>query len=162
MLLLVVVGIPACSHPSGEPRPEAAIRLNDSMAAVQLEHRLPLSMSFDDRMGVAQVAELPSPLELEAVEPPTEFRAGDAAYWAAEQSIVVFLSDGHDPAADGLVLVGHVTAGLAELADCTHDCRVRLVDAPRRSGPSRGDRARRSHRIPSESLRRQSLAPTRD
>ena len=128
--MLLLVSIPACSHPRGEPLPEAAIRLNDSMAAVNLEHRLPVSVSFDDRMGVAQVAELPSPLELEAVEPPTEFRAGDAAYWAAEQSIVVFLSDGHDLADDGLVLVGHVTVGLAELAGCTHDCRVRLVGAP--------------------------------
>lgn len=128
--MLLLVSIPACSQPSGEPLPEAAIRLNDSMAAVQLEHRLPLSMTFDDRMGVAQVAKLPNPLEVESVESPTEYRAGDMAYWVAEQSIVVFLSDGHDLAADGLVLVGHVTVGLAELAGCTHDCRVSLVDAP--------------------------------
>ena len=51
------------------------------------------------------------------------------AYWAPEQSIVVFLSDGPDVPGDGLVLVGHVSTGMDDLAGCSQDCAVRLVDA---------------------------------
>jgi len=96
---------------------------------MQLEQRLPVDLSFDDRMGAAQIAHLPTPLEIEDPEPISGYLAGDVAYWVPEQSIIVFLTDGPEVPAGSLVLVGHVTAGLNDLADCSRNCAVRLVGA---------------------------------
>ena len=96
---------------------------------MQLERSLPLPLTFNDHMGAAQVAQLPTALEIEDAEPVTGYRAGDVAYWAPEQSIVIFLTDGPDLAAEGLVLMGHVSVGLDDLAGCARNCAVRLVKA---------------------------------
>lgn len=126
---LLLVGLPSCSVvPDGAAR-VVEIRLSDFPAAAQIAHSLPLDLRFDDRMGSAQVAHLPVPLETGIPEPVAGYRAGDVAYWVPEQSIIVFLSDGHAVPADGLVRVGHISAGMNDLADCAQSCEVRLVDA---------------------------------
>lgn len=126
---LLLVSAPACSHLPSGVIPEAEIRLDASAAAAQLDRSLPVALSFDDRMGTAQVALLPTAIDIENAEPIIGYRAGDVAYLASEQSIIVFLSDGIDVPSEGLVLLGHVTSGMEDLADCSRNCAVRLVGA---------------------------------
>lgn len=118
----------AASLPASESTSLAAeVDLNDSPVAVQLAERLPATLLFDDRMGTAQVADVNGPEGVDGGEPMTEHRAGDVAYWATEQRVVIFLTDGGAVGADGLTLIGHVTAGLDHLIGCARDCAVDLA-----------------------------------
>lgn len=127
--LLLLVSAPACSHVANAAAPETGIQLNGSAPALQLEQDLPLGLVFNDHMGVALVAELPSALDTENAGTVDGYRAGDVAYWAPEHSIIVFLSDGTEVPREGLVMVGHVAVGLNRLADCVQNCPVRLDDS---------------------------------
>ena len=126
---VLLVSAPACSHLQRGTIPEAEIQVDDSATAIQLERSLPVAVSFDDRMGAAQVARLPTALDVENAESTRGYRAGDVAYWAPEGSIVVFLSDSPDVSSEGLVLVGHVSTGMDDLAGCSRNCAVRLIEA---------------------------------
>ncbi len=101
--------------------------LNDSASAAQIAARLPVTVTFHDRMGTAAFAQLPTPLSFDRATPMNDYRAGDAAYVAAERSIVVFLADGTAVPDHGLILLGHLSTGLDELVDCARDCAVELV-----------------------------------
>lgn len=101
-------------------------RLNDTVTAVELSQRLPLAASFDDRMGTAQIARLETPLSIRGTEAASGYRVGDIAYWASEQSIVVFLSDGTSVPSSGLVLIGRIGHGLARISDCTQRCTLQI------------------------------------
>ena len=84
-----------------------------------------LSRRLDDRMGTAQVAHLQAALDTAGAAPISSYRAGDIAYWPAEQSLIVFLADGSAVPSDGLVGVGRVTSGIDHLIGCARDCRLR-------------------------------------
>jgi hypothetical protein len=103
------------------------VRLNDSMAASQLETQLPMTLQFDDHMGTAQVAQVADGLDIEGAHPASSYRAGDVAYWAPDQSLIVFLTDGSAVPTHGLVVVGRVTNDVGELGSCAHNCVVRLI-----------------------------------
>ncbi|WP_457101694.1 cyclophilin-like fold protein [Microbacterium sp. P5_E9] len=109
--------------------PVAVITLNESSVAAELASQLPLVLNFSDRMGTAEFAPLPEPLDIDSADQMSGYRAGDVAYLASEQSIVVFLSEGTAVPAGDLVLVGHVTSGLNVVAGCVRDCAVQIVAA---------------------------------
>lgn len=123
LALLVLAG---CSHTSTSALTDAEIRLNSSAAAAQLGEQLPMPLVFEDRMGGAQIARLPTGIVPDRTARPASYKAGDVAYWAPEQSIVVFLSGGTGVPADGLVLLGHITDGLDDLYGCGRNCAVVL------------------------------------
>jgi hypothetical protein len=124
----LLVTAPALSPADAElDRGQAVIALNDSLTAVQLAPQLPLVVAFNDRMGAAEFATLPQPLAIGGAPQMSGYRTGDVAYLAAEQSLVVFLSDGTAVPETGLVLVGRMTSGLGDLAGCTRDCATHLV-----------------------------------
>jgi hypothetical protein len=105
----------------------AALVLNHSAAAAELAPQLPLVLTFTDRMGIAEVAQLPEPLDIDGAARISSYRVGDVAYLAAEQSIVVFLSDGAAVPDGELVLVGHLESGLDVAAGCVRECAVQLA-----------------------------------
>ena len=109
--------------------PAAAVALNDSDAAEELAPQLPLVLTFTDRMGAAEFAQLPAPLDIDGAAGMSGYRAGDIGYVASEQSIVVFLSEGTAAPDGDLVLVGHVTSGLDVVAGCARGCALQLVVA---------------------------------
>ena len=113
--------------------PVAVVALDDSAAAAELAMQLPLVLTFTDRMGTAEFAQLPAPLDIDAAQM-SSYRAGDVAYFESEQSIVVFLSDGTAVPDGGLVLVGHVTSGLDVVAGCARDCAIQFVTTPGDAG----------------------------
>ncbi|MGW9185333.1 cyclophilin-like fold protein [Agromyces sp. NPDC055661] len=125
---LLLAGAPACSAIPDRPAPEAVAVLN--IPATQLEERLPVDLELDDRMGTAQVAKLAAALDTAGAVPVDDYRAGDVAYSAAEQSLVVFLVDGIAEPSDGLVDVGRVMSGMDGLSSCARACTLRL-SAPR-------------------------------
>jgi hypothetical protein len=51
------------------------------------------------------------------------------AYWPAERTLVVFLTDGAAVPDGGLALVGRVAEGLDGLAGCARACVVGLAPA---------------------------------
>jgi hypothetical protein len=109
------------------PPPQVHIAADAAGTAGQFGSRLPLAVTFHDQMGTAVFARLPEPLAVDQRAAAGEYRAGDVAYVASEQSIVVFLADGSAVPDQGLVLLGHVTDGLDDLADCARDCGIDLV-----------------------------------
>lgn len=92
-----------------------------------------MSLVFKDRMGGAQIAHLPTGISTDRTERSSSYKVGDVAYWAPEQSIVVFLSGGAGVPSQGLVNLGHVTDGLDDLSGCAHNCPVVLRQAEGRS-----------------------------
>ncbi|MFE6255337.1 cyclophilin-like fold protein [Agromyces sp. NPDC057865] len=120
---LLLAGAPACSAIPDRPAPAVAVL---DIPATQLEERLPVDLELDDRMGTAQVAQLAAALDAAGAVPVDGYRAGDVAYSAAEQSLIVFLVDGTAEPSDGLVDVGRVTSGMDSLASCARACTLRL------------------------------------
>jgi hypothetical protein len=127
---LLLLSTPALADGGAVPPPQASLSLDDSTAAAQLASHLPRTLTFDDRMGTAVFAELPTALASEDADATSGYRAGDVAYVAADQSIVVFLTDGIALPDHGLVMVGHVTSGLDDVAGCVRDCAIELVVSP--------------------------------
>lgn len=122
--LVLTAGAAACT-----PAPvthTVDFRLNDTVTAVELSERLPLAASFENRMGTAEIARLTTPLATQGTETASSYRAGDIAYWAAEQSLVVFLSDGTSVPSSGLVLIGHIESGHSRVNDCAQHCTLRI------------------------------------
>jgi hypothetical protein len=124
---VLLLTTPTLAPAGAAPPPQASIALNDSASAVQIAARLPITVAFHDRMGTAVLAQLPAPLTTDRDTPMNRYRAGDVAYITAEQSIVVFLTDGTAVPEGGLTLLGHLTNGLDDLAGCVRDCAVELV-----------------------------------
>ena len=124
---LLLLTTPILAPTTTSPPPRAAVVLNDSASAAQIAARLPVTVTFHDRMGNAAFAQLPTPLSFDRATPMNDYRAGDVAYVAAERSIVVFLADGTAVPDHGLILLGHLSTGLDELVDCARDCAVELV-----------------------------------
>lgn len=112
--------------PTVEDNPTTAVVTLDQ-SATQLASQFPLELTFTDRMGIAEFAPLPAPLLVDGAARMSSYRAGDIAYLASEQSVVVFLSDGAAVPDDDLMLIGHVASGLDNIADCVRDCVVRLA-----------------------------------
>ncbi|MGC5221747.1 cyclophilin-like fold protein [Micromonospora sp. DT81.3] len=119
------------SLPAPTPDPQSVrVTLDDSAAAEQLASQLSLELTFDDRMGTAAFAQLRLPLVMDGGAVMSEYRAGDLAYLASEQSIIVFLTDGSAVPDDGLVALGHVTSGMDGIAACVRHCLIQLVADP--------------------------------
>lgn len=92
-----------------------------------LVKHLPDSLTFSDRMGTAQVARLPSAVQVPAGPPVVAYRTGDVVYWPAENSLIIFTTDGAGVAEGDLVQVGSVTEGLSGLSGCVRQCRVAIL-----------------------------------
>lgn len=137
LLVLLLASSAAFASPS-DGAIRAQLQLSDSSAAERFAEQLPRSLLFHDHLGTAQVAYLSEPLETAGVDPVSDYRAGDVVYWATGQSIVVFLTDGAGVPTDGLSLIGHISAGLDDLAGCSRNCPVLLDDE--RDGPEAAGR----------------------
>jgi hypothetical protein len=124
---LLLLTTPTLAPASTAPPPRASVVLDHSAGAAQIAALLPITVTFHDRMGSAAFAQLPTPLPADHATPMHEYRAGDVAYVSAEQSIVVFLTDGTAVPDHGLAFLGHLATGLDELAGCVRDCAVELV-----------------------------------
>ena len=125
--LLLLAAAPTFSP---DPAPTVAsveIQTNDSETAAQLDGRLPPDLHFENRMGTAEVARLPYQLKVGDAGAVTSYRTGDVAYWEAEQSLVVFLSDGAGVPKNGVVMLGRVASNLKTFAECVSDCAIRLT-----------------------------------
>jgi hypothetical protein len=77
-------------------------------------------------MGTAVIGRLPAALSVRGAVRVEAYRAGDVAYVASEQSVVVFLTDGGAVPDGGLILLGHVTSGMDDLGRCVRDCAIDL------------------------------------
>lgn len=126
---VLLLTIPVLSHGVEAPPPRALVAISGSATATQLTSQLPITMTFNDRMGAAVFAQLPAALTVAGSTPISGYRAGDVAYIASERSIVIFLSDGSAVPDHGLVLIGHLTSPLGSLASCVRDCAVQLAAA---------------------------------
>lgn len=125
-LVVLFLAIAAATAGPADTPVHPQIKLNDSTQAAQLAQRVPHSLVFNDVMGTAQVARLAEPLGPSDGDPITHYRAGDVAYWTAEESIIVFLTDGAAVPHDGFSLIGHISDDLDHLAGCNRDCPALL------------------------------------
>jgi hypothetical protein len=116
---------PAASASSGDS--VATVRLIDSPAAVQLAERTVGALKLDAHMGTAQLADLA--LDVDFSNTVNSYRAGDVAYWASGEKVVIFLTDGTAVPPEGLIPLGQVTDGLDHLTSCAADCAVHLDTA---------------------------------
>ena len=123
-LLLLTAPVLVPGHPS--PPPQTLVALGDSAMADQLALQLPAAVTFSDRMGTAVIGRLPAPSSVRGAVRVEAYRAGDVAYVASEQSVVVFLTDGSAVPDGALILLGHVTSGMDDLARCVRDCAVEV------------------------------------
>ncbi|TYL54175.1 cyclophilin-like fold protein [Agromyces mariniharenae] len=131
MLAPIVAALLLAGAPAFTPDRPATETVAELDPATGFEQRLSVALELDDRMGAAQVAQLPAALETATATPVTSYRVGDVAYWPAGQSLIVFLFDGAAEPSDGLVGIGRVTSGIERLADCVRDCPLRLTAAAR-------------------------------
>ncbi|MFE5671017.1 cyclophilin-like fold protein [Agromyces sp. NPDC056523] len=127
LLLMGLMGAPGCSNISDQPATEPVAAIHPT--ATGLADRLPVTLEFSDRMGIAQVAQLPAALDIVRPTPISGYHAGDVAYSATDQTLIVFLSDGTAAPSEDLVAVAKVTSGLDALAGCARKCSVRVGGA---------------------------------
>lgn len=127
LAVALLATVPAWSSSAQHAAPKiVGIRIADSATARELAQRLPDTVTFDDRMGVAEVAHLRMPLDASQSAPMTAYHAGDVAYQVSQQSLIVFLSDGSAVPGGDLILVGHIGTGYDHIAGCTRDCTIHL------------------------------------
>ena len=122
----VLLTIAACTPGVRPTELETVFSISDTAVAEQLGDQL----VFADRMGTAQVAALPAPLDIDGT-PARQFDAGDVAYWPVGHSVVVFLYARAAVPGDELVVNGHVSAGLDDLVGCDRDCVVNVSGVER-------------------------------
>ena len=127
---LLLVGLAASTAVAADVRPGeppgrvlAEVELRPAVAA-QLADRSGDVLVLADRLGTAQTARLHGPVAVGPADLAGGYRAGDVAYWAPEQLLVVFTTDGSALPDGGLTLVGRVSHGLDALAGCARDCAV--------------------------------------
>lgn len=125
-LVVLLTGFVVVWPPPVAPVP-AQVGLTGAANAAVRSGELPAVLELDDRMGTALVARLAEPGSVSGPLLAGGYRAGDIAFRAAEQAVVVFLVDGAALPDDGLTYLGRVTEGLSGLAGCSHDCVVRLA-----------------------------------
>lgn len=121
--VLLSLSLSACA---GSTTPGASIALDAAAISAQIREQLPSTIVFADRLGKAAVARLSTPLDVEDAPKVTEYERGDVGYWAPTQELYVFHTDGQAVPAEGLVLVGHVTEGLASLGACPQSCSIQV------------------------------------
>ncbi|KAA9108086.1 cyclophilin-like fold protein [Microbacterium rhizomatis] len=128
---VMILSAPALVPAVDAEQPIVEMTVTPSIGGADLLRQLPLSLTFADRMGIAEFAPLSAPLTIRGKTRMNEHRAGDVAYASTEQTVVVFLTDGPGTPDGDLVLLGHVTSGLSELTSCVRDCVVTMVDDAR-------------------------------
>ena len=122
--------IAACSPTLDSPTFDSAavdvhVEAVDAAVGAEIDAQFRQPVVFDDRMGIALVAQLSAPLDLTG-ERVTDYRAGDVAYSDTERSVVIFLVDAVAADSGGLVRMGQLTNSPDELMNCARDCAVTL------------------------------------
>lgn len=98
--------------------------LTDNAAARDFVAMLPLSLTLRDYAGTEKVSDLPSRLSVTGTPAGIDPDVGDITYYAPWGNLAIFYRDfGY---ADGLVALGHLDAGIAELAKRRGPFKVRL------------------------------------
>jgi len=114
----------------------ATASLDDTPVARRFAAMLPLTLHLSDPMGQAKSGPLPRSRSLDVTGADRTFRtvAGELSYWSPSAKIAVVYNDlGQRVPGPGLVRLGVVDAGLAELAAAGNDVTVRIdVAAPAR------------------------------
>jgi hypothetical protein len=80
--------------------------LGEGAAARDFAALLPLTVELSDFHGRERVADLPRPLDLAGEPAGTTAQPGDIAHYAPWSNLALFY--GHQPHADGLVLLGRL------------------------------------------------------
>ena len=117
----------ACSVTPAPTAPQLEFALDSSTAGLAVAQHLPGTLTFSERMGTAQVAELPSPILVTAGSVVDRYSAGDVAYSPDEGALIVFTTNGVGAAEADVVRIGSVAAGLSDLSNCVRDCAYALV-----------------------------------
>jgi hypothetical protein len=87
--------------------------LNDSAAARDFASLLPLTLELSDFHETERIADLPRRLSTAGSPGSAEPNAGDLAFYAPWGNLAIFYRDA--PRADGLVIIGRLTGGGAEV-----------------------------------------------
>lgn len=98
----------------------ATATLTDSPEARQFAALLPVTVQLQDVWGQARSGRLPRPLAVEGTTPVHDPEAGGIYFWPLSEVIAVYYDDlGQTVPDPGLIRLGVVDTGLAELADAT-------------------------------------------
>lgn len=126
--VLSTLVLTACSTSADSPPVHAQVRLAAGAEAAQVANALAGMTVLHNRMGVAQAAPLPAGLSVAlAGDPAGDYRAGDVVYHPATREIVVFTASRYRASNQNTIRLGHITAGMRQLADCGQTCAVRLT-----------------------------------
>jgi|SRR5215211_2781593 len=90
---------------------------------------LPLTLDLSDPMGQAKSGPLPNSRSLDVTGADRAFRtlAGELAYWSPSSKVAIVHSDlGQRVPDPGLVRLGVIDAGLADVAAAGNDVTVRI------------------------------------
>ena len=124
-LSALVAGTAGCATVAAAPKP-IVVSAAGSLTSTELSDLLPRELTFSDSMGGGQIADLPRALSISDPQPVSGYSSGDLLYWPSEQRLVIPRFDGKALPAGGLILLGHITAGLDYLDACARSCSVRL------------------------------------
>jgi hypothetical protein len=103
--------------------------LDDTIVARRFAAMLPLTLDLSDPMGQAKSGSLPRARSLDVTGADRTFRtaAGELSYWSPSSKVAVVYNDlGQHVPDPGLVRLGVIDAGLADLAAAGNDVTVRI------------------------------------
>ncbi|MFJ9380936.1 cyclophilin-like fold protein [Streptomyces sp. NPDC101455] len=101
--------------------------LNDSPAARDFFDQLPLELTLRDFASSEKISDLPNRLSTAQAPEGTTAKAGDLTYYAPWGNLAIFYHDA--PHAPGLVSLGRLDSGLADLARNSGPFPVRIEEA---------------------------------
>ena len=101
---------------------EAIVRLTDHPTTRDLVSRLPLTLDFQDYVGKEKIAYLSSKLSSDGS---SARNSGDFAYFAPWGNLAIFYR-GTEHAGGGLIVLGTIESGKANLASMTGDFTMTL------------------------------------
>jgi hypothetical protein len=108
--------------------------LDDTPVAQRFAAMLPLTLDLSDSMGQAKSGPLPNSRSLDVTGADRTFRTlvGELSYWSPSSRVAIAHSDlGQRVPVPGLVRLGVINAGLADLAAAGNDVTVRIEVAPK-------------------------------
>jgi hypothetical protein len=115
----------------------ATATLDDTPVARRFAAMLPLALDLSDPLGQAKSGSLPYSRSLDVTGADRTFRtsAGELSYWSPSSKVAVVYNDlGQHVPDPGLVRLGMIDAGLADIAAAGNHVTVR-IEVGLRSGP---------------------------
>ncbi len=103
---------------------EVIATMYDNPTSRDLLEQLPLTITFEDYVGLEKIGYPPNALTTEGAPSGTDPEMGDLALYAPWGNLVIYYGDNNY--ANGIVILGHIESGVEKFAEMDQDFKVTI------------------------------------